>query len=169
MSSDWSTRPRCRSGTLYEGDPVTFPPIPSFAPEHFAVIRAQDSGRFKQFRRGIAQLAEEGVVQVLRSDRRGEQAPVLAAVGPMQFEVAAHRLTHEFGAAVAVEHLAYTLVRRTDAPSAPVLDGLPGVEVLTRDGDGALLAVFTDRWRLGTVTRDRPALTLEPLVAAGGQ
>ena len=28
---------------------------------------------------------DEGVVQVLRGDRRGEQAPVLGAVGPMQF------------------------------------------------------------------------------------
>ncbi len=49
---------------------------------------AEDSGRYKQFRRGIEQLEQEGVVQVLRSDRRGDQAPVLAAVGPMQFEVA---------------------------------------------------------------------------------
>ena len=34
-------------------------------------VRAQDSGRYKQFRRGIEQLDQEGVVQVLRSDVRG--------------------------------------------------------------------------------------------------
>jgi peptide chain release factor 3 len=151
--------------TLYAEQPVTFPPIPSFAPEHFAVARALDSGRFKQFRRGITQLAEEGVVQVLRSDLRGDQAPVLAAVGPMQFEVATHRLEHEFGAKVRLDHLDYKLARRTDPDSARTLDSLPRVEVLTRDHDGALLALFGDKWRLGTVQRDHPHLTLEPLVA----
>ena len=51
-------------------------------PEHFAVVPGQGHRRYKQFRRGIEQLDHEGVVQVLRSDRRGDQAPVLAAVGP---------------------------------------------------------------------------------------
>ena len=47
----------------------------------------------------------EGVVQVLRSDLRGDQAPVLAAVGPMQFEVVEHRMEHEFSAPVDLERL----------------------------------------------------------------
>jgi peptide chain release factor 3 len=57
--------------TLYEADPVRFPKIPSFAPEQFVVARPLDGGRFKQFRRGLAQLDEEGVVQVLRHVDRG--------------------------------------------------------------------------------------------------
>ncbi|MGA8987196.1 peptide chain release factor 3, partial [Aeromicrobium sp.] len=51
--------------TLFAGTAVRFPPIPSFAPEHFAVVRSRDAGRHKQFRRGIDQLDREGVVQVL--------------------------------------------------------------------------------------------------------
>ena len=73
--------------TVYAGDPIEFPPVPTFAPEHFMTATAKDIGRYKQFRRGIEQLDQEGVVQVLRSDLRGDQSPVLAAVGPMQFEV----------------------------------------------------------------------------------
>lgn len=42
-------------------------------------------------------MAAEGVVQVLMSDKRGGQAPVLAAVGEMQFDVVLYRLEHEFG------------------------------------------------------------------------
>ncbi len=151
--------------TLYEGEPVSFPAIPSFAPEHFAVARSLDTSRFKQFRSGVARLAEEGVVQVLRSERRGDQAPVLGAVGPMQFEVATHRLEHEFGAAVTLEPLPYTLARRTDAAGSALLNGFPGVEVLTRDGDAALLALFPDVWRLGSAQRDHPDVLLEALVA----
>jgi peptide subunit release factor RF-3 len=89
--------------TLYAERPVEFPPIPSFAPEHFAVVRGADAGKFKQFRKGIAQLDSEGVIQVLRSDRRGDQAPVLAAVGPLQFEVVSARMADEFGSPVLLD------------------------------------------------------------------
>jgi peptide chain release factor 3 len=153
--------------TLYVDEPVTFPPIPSFAPEHFAVARAVDSGRYKQFRRGIEQLEQEGTVQVLRSDLRGDQAPVLAAVGPMQFEVAEHRMAGEFSAPVRLERLEYTMARRTDRTWAKVLDRESGVEVLERSRDGALLALFAGNWRLQRVLRDHPDVVLEPLVAAG--
>lgn len=148
--------------TLYEHDPVHFPPIPLFAPEHFAVARATNAGRQKQFRRGIEQLDQEGVVQVLRSDQRGAQAPVLAAVGPMQFEVAEHRMAHEFGSPITIEHLPYCIARRTRPDQVDRLNHLRGTEVFTRS-DGALIAAFTDKWRLGTVERNLPAGSLLPL------
>jgi peptide chain release factor 3 len=152
--------------TLYAaGPPVEFPPIPSFAPEHFAVVRGSQAGKAKQFRRGIDQLDTEGVVQVLSSDRRGEAAPVLAAVGPLQFDVVLHRLEHEFGACADLDHLDYTLARRTDAEGARVLAGQRAVEVLTRRHDGELLALFSDKWRLGQVRREFPGVLLEPLIA----
>jgi len=151
--------------SLYVDEPVTYPPIPSFAPEHFAVCRAKDSGRYKQFRRGIEQLEQEGVVQVLRSDLRGDQAPVLAAVGPMQFEVAQHRMENEFNAPVTLDRLEYSMARKTDREWGKVLDRESGVEVLER-GDGELLALFAGAWRLTRVLRDHPDALLEPLVAA---
>ncbi|MEU8109945.1 peptide chain release factor 3 [Nonomuraea muscovyensis] len=151
--------------TLYDGPAVAFPPIPSFAPEHFAVARARSSGKAKQFRRGIDQLDAEGVIQVLRSDLRGDQAPVLAAVGPMQFEVIQHRLATEFGAEITLDRLEYTLARRTDPASAEAVARQRGAEVLTRSRDQALLALFTDRWRMRSIAADHPGLTLEPLIA----
>lgn len=150
--------------TLYAQVPVQFPPIPSFAPEHFRVARAVDPSRYKQFQRGIDQLDQEGVVQVLRSDRRGNQAPVLAAVGPMQFEVAAHRLAHELRAPVHLEALPYTIARRTRRQDIAAIEARRGTEVLER-GDGALLALFTDRWQVQWVRKDHPDVVLDPLVA----
>jgi peptide chain release factor 3 len=155
--------------TLYAGEvPVEFPPIPSFAPEHFAVVRGKEAGKQKQFRRGIEQLDTEGVVQVLSSDLRGDQAPVLAAVGPLQYDVVLHRLEHEFGARADRNHLDYTLARRTDAEGARILAGQRATEVLTRRHDGALLALFSDKWRLAQVQREHPDLLLEPLIAGEG-
>jgi peptide subunit release factor RF-3 len=128
--------------TLYEGAPVTFPPIPSFAPEHFAVVRARDSSKAKQFRRGIDQLD-----------------------GPMQFEVVQHRLAAEFGAEITLDRLNYSLARRTDAESAELLARQRGAEVLTRSHDQALLALFSDRWRMRSIKADHPGITLHALIA----
>jgi peptide chain release factor 3 len=153
--------------TLYARTPVVFPPIPAFAPEHFMVVRAKDNGRAKQFRRGIDQLDSEGVVQVLRSDLRGDQAPVLAAVGPLQFEVVTARMEQEFNAPVELNRLDYSTARLTDRESAEALNGRRGVEVLTRALDGSLIAVFVDKWRLRAIEREHPELTLTPMLAAG--
>jgi len=151
--------------TLYADVPVAFPPIPSFAPEHFGVVRCKDAGKYKQFRRGIDQLDTEGVVQVLASDLRGDQAPVLAAVGPLQFDVVLHRLEHEFGARSELDPLGYEMARLTDEDGVTALAGLRGAEVLTRRLDGALLALFADKWRLNAIRRDNPTLKLDPLLA----
>lgn len=150
--------------TLWLDEPVTFPRIPSFAPEYFSVARVRDTGRFKQFRKGIAQLDEEGVVQVLRDPELGDQAPVLAAVGPMQFDVAVHRLENEFGAPVELSPTGYTVARRTDAASARALRAMRGVDVLAR-ADGTLIAVFESTYWLDRLAADQPELVLETLVA----
>lgn len=151
--------------TLHVEQPVTFPGIPSFAPEHFATVRPRDSGRYKQFQRGVKQLDEESVVQILRSDYRGAQSPVLAAVGPMQFDVVTQRLEEEFKSPVALDRLPYQLARRTDADGEQTLRGVHGVEVMRRSSDEARLVLISDRWRLGTIERRFPDLHLEPLVA----
>jgi peptide chain release factor 3 len=153
--------------TLYSSDAVEFPPIPSFAPEHFGVVRCKDAGKHKQFRRGIDQLDTEGVVQVLSSDLRGDQAPVLAAVGPLQFDVVLHRLEHEFGAASTLDRLNYEVARITDVAGSEALLGQRGVEVLRRRLDGALLALFTDKWRLAAIQRDNQSIRLDLMLAGG--
>jgi len=37
--------------------------------------------------------------------------------------------------------------------------------VLTRRHDGAILALFSDKWRLGQIQREHPGIMLEPLIA----
>ncbi len=152
--------------TLWVDEQVTFPTIPSFAPEHFAVARTTDISRSKQFRNGITQLDEEGVVQVLRDPDFGDQAPVLAAVGALQFEVAKHRLENEFGAPVELAMTNYKVARRTDEASRPELRAMQGVDVLTRS-DGTLLALFESTYWLDRLEGEQPELTLERLVAEG--
>ena len=151
---------------LYLDVPVEFPRLPEFAPEHFQVARVKDTGRFKQFRRGIAQLDEEGVVQVLRDPDLGDQAPMLAAVGPMQFEVASHRLEHEFGAPTELSATSWRVARKTDEASTTELRSLQGTAVYLR-ADGTRYALFESPYWLARVESDHPHLTLEKLVAEG--
>ena len=147
--------------------PISFPPLPAFAPEHFMRARVMDTSKFKQFRKGIVQLDEEGAIQVLREADLGDQAPVFAAVGTLQFEVASHRLENEFGAAIELTSTPYTIARRTDAESAPTLNAMQGVAVMSRD-DGTMLALFESRYWMERVVSDHPDLTLKRMVAEGG-
>ncbi len=150
--------------TLYADDEVEFPQIPSFAPEIFRRIRVTDTNRFKQFRRGLVQLDEEGVIQVLRDEDMGDVEPVLAAVGLMQFEVATHRLENEFGAPVELTNAPYSVARRTDVESSDELRRLPGATVLSRS-DGALLALFENEFYLQRIKNEKEHLTLERVLA----
>lgn len=152
--------------TLFRDVAVRYPPIPSFSPEHFSVARGKDPSKHKQFRKGIEQLEQEGVVQVLRSDRRGDQSPVLAAVGPMQFEVASHRMAAELSAPISLEPLPYQVARAVHPDDADFVNRQPSAEVLTRS-DGVMLALFSTRWRLEGFQRDHPKIRLSSLVAAG--
>ena len=150
--------------SLYAEEAVRFPEIPHFAPELFTVARAADPGRYKQFRRGIAQLEHEGVVQVLRSERRGEQAPVLAAVGALQFEVAQHRMAEEFHAPATLEALPYTLAMRLGSAGPGLPEAFRGGEVMHRS-DGEVLALFADRWKLDHFREENPGVTLSVIGA----
>ncbi len=152
---------------VYVGEPASFPSLPAFAPEHFMRARVTDTSKFKQFRKGVAQLDEEGAIQVLRDDDLGDQAPILAAVGQLQFEVATHRLENEFGAPIELSPTRFTIARRTDDESAARLNAMQGVSVLSRD-DGTRLALFESKYWMDRVLSDHPELTLERLVAEGG-
>jgi peptide chain release factor 3 len=149
--------------TLYVSEPVAYPAIPSFAPELFTQARPRDTSRFKQFRRGLAQLEEEGAIQVLRDDHTGDASPILAAVGTMQFDVVVHRLEHEYGAPTELTSTTYKLARRTDLVTAEHLRGIPGVRVMSRT-DGTLLALFETPYRLERLRGDHPDWTLDAIV-----
>ena len=148
------------------GGPVRWPPVPSFAPSSFRMARCTDTSKAKQFRSGVRQLDSEGVVQVLRRPEGSESAPILAAVGPLQFDVAEHRLRHEFGAPVELAPAPWTTARLTDKASAAVLGTMSGVTIAER-ADADLLALFESPYWLARLQSDHPELVLERLVGEG--
>ena len=100
--------------TVTTGEPVALPPIPSFPPETFGMLRNRDVSKNKQFRKGVQQLQEEGVVQVLQTADGGAREPILAAVGRLQFDVVEARLLQEYGVKASVQPLGYTCAYRLE-------------------------------------------------------
>jgi len=150
--------------TLYKGKKAQYPPIPAFAPEHFATLRAASLSKYKQFRKAVDELGAEGVVQILTNDLRGESNPVMAAVGVLQFEVVQARMRAEYNVETVIENIPYTVARKTDAESADELGRQRGVEIFTRQ-DGELIALISDKWRLNYLQKELPDLTLDTLIA----
>ena len=85
--------------------------IPRFTPEAFAHLHNPNTAKFKQFRQGLEQLLQEGVIQALYLRNSSVKTPLLAAVGPLQFEVVQFRLESEYGAASRLESAPWTVVR----------------------------------------------------------
>jgi peptide chain release factor 3 len=104
---------------LTEGEILQFTGLPFFAPELFQAVEVKDPLRMKQLRTGLAQLGEEGAIQVFRPVAAGG-ALLLGAVGQLQFEVVAHRLKTEYGADARLMPSRYTMARwiTSDDPKA---------------------------------------------------
>jgi peptide chain release factor 3 len=65
----------------------------------------------KALDKGLAQLSDEGAVQMYVDPHLGNVEPILGAVGWLQIEVVAHRLKAEYGVEVQMERLKYTCAR----------------------------------------------------------
>jgi len=78
--------------------------------------------------------------------------------------VFAHRLASEFNSPVEINSASYQAIRITDAESADRLRRIGGIRILKR-GDGVLVALFENRYRLQRLEADEPELTLTPILA----
>jgi peptide chain release factor 3 len=95
--------------TLTEGEALQYTGLPFFAPEMFRSVEVADPLRTKQLKAGLAQLGEEGAIQVFRPVTGS--ALLLGAVGQLQFEVVAHRLEHEYGCKARIVPSRYQIAR----------------------------------------------------------
>ena len=97
--------------TLTEDPAIVYDEIPRFAPECFAYIENPEPSKYKQFRDGLHQLLQEGVVQRYELADPDRAAPLLGAVGPLQFEVVQFRLESEYGAPSRIDGAPWILAR----------------------------------------------------------
>jgi peptide chain release factor 3 len=151
-------------GTLRIGDSlsangnVEFGDIPRFSPEHFARISIMDPLRRKQLDEGLRQLSEEGAAQVFYADSIAGPAPIVGAVGILQFDVLLHRLEHEYGVKARLEPLAYSCARWVVGDSAQIrlVAGGGHGRTLVHDAKGQPMILFDNEWTMrNTMTREK--------------
>jgi peptide chain release factor 3 len=103
-----------------EGEFLRFTGIPNFAPEIFRRAVLKDPLRLKALQKGLAQLCEEGATQLFRPFRNNDL--ILGAVGPLQFDVVAHRLRDEYKVECQFETVNVATARWVECDDAKVLE-----------------------------------------------
>ncbi len=148
--------------TLCTGESIAYDRIPSFAPEHFATVRNIDTGAYKSFGKAIAQLAEEGAIQVFYPAGQTRTEPIFAAVGELQFEVAKYRMLAEYGVKTEFYRLPFSLARRVKGESEAIASATwPSNAKLVEDGGGMPIALFESEWSMRLAGEWNAALRFE--------
>ncbi|WP_415907577.1 peptide chain release factor 3 [Oleiharenicola sp. Vm1] len=104
--------------TLTEDRTILFNEIPRFPPEVFTYISNPTAGDAKKYRAGLEQLLQEGVVQSFTAKNAPPGATLLAAVGPLQFEVVQWRLQSEYNAESRLAPTPWTLLKWVVVPES---------------------------------------------------
>lgn len=148
--------------TLYLGEPVEFEAVPRFEPEHFARAVLPDTSKRKQFDKGLAQLEEEGVVQLFHELNSQRKTPMLAAVGDLQFDVLKVRMSLEYNVDIGIEPTAYSLIRWVEGGKEALTDVMwpsRGTTVV-EDRTGKVAVLFESDWHLRFTRQQNPKLSL---------
>lgn len=150
--------------TIYIGQKLEYEGIPSFSPELFAYLKNPNPSKFKQFRKGVSELQEEGAVQIMYSADEAKRDPILAAVGQLQFEVVQFRLRNEYGVETLLEPLPYSVARWVE-------DGWDALDkvgrlfntVTVKDSWNRPVLLFRNEWNLNQTQADHPELKLSSI------
>jgi peptide chain release factor 3 len=134
--------------TLAEDTTIQFDEMPRFAPECFALLHSNSTATQKRFREGLDQLLREGVAQSFELEQTFIRIPLLGAVGPLQFEVLAHRLESEYGAPCRVESSEWRVAAWVILPDGKDLASLvlPSGAAAARDSFGHPVVLLQNDW-----------------------
>jgi len=106
--------------TLSEKGNFSFQGIPRFPPEMFARVYPADPLRRKQLDSGLRELSEEGAAQVFYAEGEAGPAPIVGAVGQLQFDVMRFRLEHEYNAPCKLEPVSFRYPRWVTGPTEAI-------------------------------------------------
>ena len=145
-----------------EGEPLKFLGIPSFAPEIFRRAVLKDPLRLKALQKGLEQLCEEGATQLFRPLRNNEL--ILGAVGPLQFEVVAHRLQEEYKVDCQFEAVNVATARWIECDDTKRLEEFrrKAHDNLALDHGGSLVYIAPTRVNLNLAEERWPEIRFRP-------
>ena len=128
---------------------VKYEGIPTFAPEHFAMVEQTDSMKRKQFVKGMNQIAQAGAIQRFFEPGGGMERVIVGVVGVLQFEVLEYRLKNEYGVDVRRSNLSYQHIRWIENEGInPARLNITSDTKWVQDFRGKNLLIFTSEWNI---------------------
>ena len=126
-----------------------FEGIPTFAPEHFSLVRQVDTMKRKQFIKGTSQIAQEGAIQIFQELGGGMEEVIVGVVGTLQFDVLEYRLKNEYNVDIRMEGLPYQYIRWIENEDLdPKTLNLSSDTKRIQDLRGNHLLLFANEWSI---------------------
>jgi peptide chain release factor 3 len=144
--------------TLSEKGDIAFTGLPDFAPEILRRIRLDDPMKSKQLRKGLEDLAEEGVIRIFKPAIGSNW--IVGVVGALQLDVLATRMEAEYSLKVGFEPSPYEVARWVAADEPAELKRLAEANrsIMAEDGDGDPVLMMRNPWELGRFQQDWPKI-----------
>ena len=142
--------------TLTEKGDVAFTGLPDFAPEILRRVLLGDPMKVKQMRRGLSDLAEEGVIRLFKP-AIGSQW-IVGVIGELQLEVLATRMEQEYGAPLGFEPSPFDVarwLRSKDPASLKKFVEANRARVAT-DQDGTPVLLMRNAWEFDRFVEEWP-------------
>ena len=135
--------------------------IPTFAPEHFALVRQVDTMKRKQFVKGTTQIAQEGAIQIFQEPGGGMEEVIVGVVGTLQFEVLTYRLKNEYSVDIRMDMLPYQHIRWIENEDIDLKSlNLTSDTKRVQDVRGRYLLLFTSPWNITWAEEHNPDLRM---------
>lgn len=138
--------------------PVRYGGIPTFAPEHFAVVEQIDSMKRKQFAKGMNQIAQEGAIQIFFDPGAGLERVTVGVVGVLQFDVLEFRMESEYGVRYLRHDLPHGIIKRLPDGVKPEALSLADSTLRVQDVRGRNLLIFNGEWSVRWAYEKNPGL-----------
>ena len=144
------------------GHKFAFEGIPTFAPEHFARVRPEDTMKRKQFVKGVSQIAQEGAIQIFRELNAGMEEIIVGVVGVLQFDVLTYRLKNEYGVDIRMDMMPHEYIRWVENPQEYDVSRIIGTSDMKKIEDlkGNPLLLFVHEWAVQSVLDKNKGLKL---------
>jgi peptide chain release factor 3 len=142
--------------TLSERGDVAFTGLPDFAPEILRRVRLDDPMKSKQMRKGLEDLAEEGVIRIFKPAIGSNW--IVGVVGALQLDVLGTRMEAEYSLKLGFEPSPWEIARWVSAEDPAELKRLLAANRASaaEDADGAPVLLIRNAWELGRFQQDWP-------------
>jgi len=146
--------------TVCDEGNFSFAGIPTFSPEMFVRVEVAEVMKRKSLEKGLEQLAQEGAVQLFSEPAAGTAAPILGAMGQLQFDVLVHRMSTEYKVPLRLTPLPYQVARWPRAGFDPDAFRFSDAVRVVEDRVGRPVLLLKSPWYLERIAEKHPDLVL---------